>query len=51
MNDGIPFAIGLCCIWPIIVHFGIQFITRQITHRDWSNIQWSEFRWPWSKDK
>lgn len=51
MNRGIPYAIGLCCLWPVIVHFAWVFIERGISKRDWSNIQWSEFRWPWSKDK
>lgn len=51
MNKGILFALALCCAWPLIVHAGIMFLQRGITSRDWTNIQWSEFRWPWVKDK
>ena len=51
MNRGIPFAIILCCVWPLIVHFGIVYIGKVMTQRDWSNIRWSEIRFPWSKDQ
>jgi Sec-independent protein secretion pathway component TatC len=51
MNKGVPLLIGLCCVWPLIVHFGWVFIQRGITQRDWSNIQWSDIPWPWRKNK
>lgn len=50
-NKGIPLVIGLCCIYPILFYMVVEWLRRVISNRDWSNIQWSEFRWPWSKDK
>lgn len=49
MNKGLPFALGLCCVWPLMVHAGILYLQRGLARRDWSNIQWSEIRWPWIK--
>ena len=50
MNKGIPVAIFLCCLWPLIVHFGILFGMRAVANRDWKNIQWQNLKLPWSKD-
>jgi hypothetical protein len=49
MNRGVPLLIGICCVWPIIVHFAWIYIGKRIAERDWNHIQWSEIRWPWSK--
>jgi len=48
-NAGIWLVLFLFCGWPLIVHAGILYFTGAIKRRDWSNIQWSEIRWPWSK--
>lgn len=48
-NDGILFTLLLCCGWPLIVHAGILYFSRTISQRDWTNIRWSEIRFPWSK--
>lgn len=51
MNSGIPFAICILCVWPLIVHAGIVYISKQASQRDWTSIRWSEIRFPWSKDQ
>jgi hypothetical protein len=49
MNKGVPYFLGLCCVWPLVVYAGIEWIRRVVMKRDWTNIRWNEIQWPWSK--
>jgi hypothetical protein len=51
MNKGIPYALFICCGWPLIVHFGIAYGLRYIATHDLKNIQWQNLKLPWSKDE
>jgi hypothetical protein len=48
-NTGIWLVLFIFCGWPLIVYAAIEYFKVTIKSRDWSNIQWSELRWPWSK--
>jgi hypothetical protein len=50
-NNGLSFTFAICCVWPIIVHFGIVYIGKIMAGQDWINIRWSEIRFPWSKNR
>ena len=49
MNRGIIYAVGLCCIWPVVFYFGVNYLLSFINRHDLNNIQWNDIRWPWSK--
>lgn len=50
-NQGVWLSIFLCCGWPLVVYGTIEYIKAAIKRRDWSSVQWSEIRWPWSKEQ
>jgi hypothetical protein len=43
-NAGILLTLLLCCGWPLIVHFGIDWALGLGRRIDWKNIEW-----PWRK--
>lgn len=47
MSDGYSwlYTCGFCCLYPILVHFGIVWAMKQYTRIDWNNI-----RFPWRKE-
>lgn len=51
IQKGTWLTFGLCCVWPLVVHAGLLYITRVAKSRDWNSAQLSDIRWPWSKDE
>ena len=51
MNNGILYTLGLCCVWPLIVHLALTYGMSYLTTHDLKNIQWQNFKFPWSKDE
>jgi hypothetical protein len=43
-NNGILYALFLCCGWPLIVLVIYNYATRNL-----SAIRWDLIRWPWSR--
>lgn len=50
-NDGLLFALGICCIWPIIVHLFLTYGLKYLRTHDLKNIQWHHLSDMWSKDE
>jgi hypothetical protein len=50
MNKGVPLFLGICCAWPLAVHFAITYGVKFFTSHDWSGIRWDDFKFPWSKE-
>lgn len=50
-NDGMLAAIGICCLWPIIVHLGLTYGLQYLRTHDWKNIQWHHLSEMWRKDE
>lgn len=50
-NTGVLLTAFVCCGWPLIFHFAITRGLRYIAERDWSNLQWHQIKFPWSKDQ
>ena len=46
MNQGINYTIGVCCLWPIIVHLALMYGLPYLLNRDWKNIKTL-----WNKDE
>lgn len=51
MNNGYYYVIGICCVWPIVVHLGLTYGLRYLATHDLKNIKWQNLRMPWSKDE
>lgn len=51
-TQGIFLTFFICCLYPLIVHFGLLYGLRWLVTRDWKNIQWQNlFKLPWSKEE
>ena len=44
-NRGILMLTFVCCIWPIIFHFGLNWLMGYGKRIDWKEINWT----PWRK--
>ena len=51
MRDSILITIGVCCIYPLVIHFGLLALGRFLRRHDWKNIDWSRFPTPWRQDQ
>lgn len=49
--SGLWLTLFLCCGWPLIVHFALLYGVQWANRYDWRNINWSNFKLPWSKDE
>ena len=46
MNNGVIYTVVVCCVWPLVVHGALLYLTRLIASRNWRSIN---IKFPWSQ--